>query len=326
MNTNIDMNELERRRSKLTRGYDLVASYRMRELGYGTPPEYRSRWRRMAAMLEYQFLPHYFGTPPDWRLGLRQFGGRRTLPDFCVIGPIKSGSSDLAVSLMLHPNVMTPLAKEFPIGDAESWRIFYPTEDEKRRHAERHGVALAPYLAPFMHSMLLIDALHRARPDAKIVLTLRDPVERTYSHWKWDMFLSGKKRAETLPFLSTFSAYVDTALEVYPEHAMYSACGASALQTSIYWKSVGYWREKFGAENVMVADMGEYFSDRNGLLRKIQEFVGLPHAEIPSPKVKVNENPIRVPPADAASKAKLKAFFEPHNQKLWDLIGKRFAW
>lgn len=322
----MDMNELEHRRSRLMRSYDLVASYRMRELGYGTPEKYRSVWRRLAAMLEYQFLPHYFAVPPEWRLSLRRLGGPRTLPDFCLIGPIKCGSSDLAVSLMLHPNVMTPLAKEFATSHPETWRILYPTEREKKRHAERHGVALAPYLAPYLHSLELMDSLSRVRPNAKIVLTLRDPVVRMYSHWKWEVFLAGRSRGAALPFLSTFSAYVDKALEVYPEHIMFSSCGFPALQTSIYWKAVGYWRERFGAENVMVVDMAEYFSDRNGLLRKIQKFVGLPCADIPSAKSQVNENPISLPPADAASKAKLKAFFAPHNEKLWETIGQRFAW
>lgn len=81
---------------------------------------------------------------------LRRFGGRRVLPDFGVNAPIKSGTSDLAVSLMLHPNVATPLVKEFWNPDPQSWRIYYPTERITARLASRAGRRLAPYFSAFV--------------------------------------------------------------------------------------------------------------------------------------------------------------------------------
>ena len=38
------------------------------------------------------------------------------------------------------------------------------------------------------------------------------------------------------------------------------------------------------------------------------------------------ENPLTLPPPDEASVAKLSRFFRPHNEMLWELLGKRFAW
>lgn len=317
---------IERRRDQLSRSYQLTTEYISLHKGYTPDDECPSKLQYAAKLLEYQFLPHYPGAPPSWRKFLRKFDGKRTLPDFCVIGPVKSGTSDLAVNVMLHPNVMTPLSKELLLPDPEDWRIFYPTERQKKEHASRYGSALSPFLGPYLHWMELTYKLSQARPDTKIVLTLRDPVKRVFSHWKWEVYISGKKRSSELPFMTSFSAYVDRALAVFPEYPMYTACGFHALQTSIYWKAVSYWMECFGRDNVLVLDVADYFSDSKRFLGQIHEFVGLPAFECPTSSSKINENPVVLPQPDQESLSKLSEFFKPHNEKLWPLLGKEFDW
>jgi hypothetical protein len=107
---------------------------------------------------------------------------------------------------------------------------------------------------------------------------------------------------------------------------MFTACGFDPLQTSIYWKAVGYWIECFGKNNVLVLDVQDYFSDRNIFLNKIYDFVGLPPFEMPDFRDKVNENPVILPPPDDESISRLRVFFEPYNQKLWHLLGEEFDW
>jgi len=317
--------EIERQRNRLSRAYQLESEYWLGRNGYMPDAELPSTLQYAAKLLEYQFLPHYFGMPPSWRMLLRKFGGKRTLPDFCVVGPIKSGTSDLAVNILLHPNIIAPLAKEFYLPDPEDWRAFYPTEREKREHGLRYGPALSPFLAPYLHKMDLTYRLSQAKPDCKIVLTLRDPVKRVFSQWKWEVFLSSNKHAGELPFLSSFSAYVDKALAVFPEYPMYTAAGFDVLQTSIYWKAVSYWMECFGRDNVLVLDVADYFADNNRFLGRIHEFVGLPAFQCPV-STRINENPIALPPPDQESLSKLGEFFKPYNDKLWRVLGKEFDW
>jgi len=322
----MDAAAIERKRNRLSRAYQLESEYWRMRTGYMSDHELPSKWQYAAKLLEYQFLPHYFGEPPCWRKLLRQLDGQRTLPDFCVIGPIKSGTSDLAVNILLHPNIMAPLAKEFYRPDPEEWRVFYPTERQKKEHASRCGSALSPFLAPYLHKMDVTYRLSQVQPNTKIVLTLRDPVKRVYSQWKWEVFLSGNKHAAELPFLNSFSAYVDRALAVFPDYPMYTTTGFEVLQTSIYWQAVNYWMECFGRDQVLVLDVADYFSDNNGFLNRIYEFVGLPGFECPASSHKINENPIVLPPPDQQSLDKLGGFFKPYNEKLWGLLGREFDW
>jgi hypothetical protein len=317
--------EIERQRNRLSRAYQLSSEYWYMRSGYMSNKERPTSWQYAAKLLEYQFLPHYFGSPPGWRKQLRKMAGKRTLPDFCVVGPIKSGTSDLAVNILLHPNIIAPLAKELHLPDPEDWRIFYPTERQKKVHATRYGSALSPFLAPYLHKMDLTYRLSRAQPETKIVLTLRDPALRVFSQWKWEVFLSGKKQVGELPFLASFQAYVDRALAMFPEYPMYTAVGFDVLQTSIYWKAVSYWIECFGRDNVLVMDVADYFADANLFLGRIYEFVGLPEFHCPVSS-RINENPVELPAPDRESMAKLSAFFKPYNEELWRVLGQQFSW
>lgn len=253
-------------------------------------------------------------------------GRERTLPDFYVVGPMKGATSDLAVHLLMHPNVVLPLAKEMGGTNPEQWRILFPTKKQMLRHARRYGSAMTPFLGPVLDEMELTNNVARVQPQAKIVITLRNPVDRFFSHWKWEYFLSGSQRAANLPFIATFPAFVDESLSRHGNGRMFTACGRDGLMTSIYWKSVKHWIDSFKPGQVLVMDAADYFRDRASYLAKIFDFVGLPHFETPQSTIKINENPIRLPPADETSIQKLKTFFEPHNRQLWDVIGKRFDW
>jgi hypothetical protein len=315
----VDMRALERRRRELMRDYEIVLRHAAHSFEHGGG----SVWRRCQYFLSRQFLSHYFFEAPAWRVILRHLGGERAQPDFAVIGAAKSGTSELSVSLMLHPNVLSPLAKEFfPL----EWSTFHPTQRARRRHAERHGLALVPFVQPTLHWVEGVQLFAQMRPRPRIVIALREPVARMYSHWKWELLMSGRQHAEALPFLGTFAGYVNHALERFPDAPLYTFQVIAGLPGSIYWKSVRYWIEWCGAENVMVIDVGEYFRDRENVMRRIQEFVGLPYVAIPPPPVRVNENPLNLPPMDDESRAKLQAFFRPHNARLWEVIGQRFAW
>ena len=322
----MDTSGTDYKRKKLIRSYQLVIEYFCINKGYTQNDTLPSKISYVKKFLEYQFLSHYFIDVPLWRKYLRKLSSKRTLPDFCVMGPIKSGTSDLAVNLLLHPNIMPPLSKEFYLSDPEEWRIYYPTRKQKQKYAERYGQALSPYLAPFLDWMELTYNLSQIQPDTKIVLVLRDPVKRFYSHWKWEVLTSGKKRAEMLPFLSSFASFVDQAIAMFPEYPMYTVNIGDPLRIGMYWKAVNYWIECFGRENILVLDVADYFYDKNQFLGQIYEFVGLPNFECPTYSDKINENPIILPPADQDSIHKLINFYEPYNQKLWAVLGKKFNW
>jgi sulfotransferase family protein len=274
--------------------------------------------------VRYQFLPHYFSRPPKWRLWLRSLRGPRTLPDFACVGAIKSGTSDLATYLFQHPSILAPLSKEIMTPNTREWLVHYPTRQERQRVVDATGKAVSGYFAPWMHHLPLIDAYKAARPDARIILMLRDPVERAYSHYKWDLFLGGKGQIK-IAYYRTFAAYVEAALDLFPATSLPSRCGFPLLQTGIYFKSVELWMDRFGRENVYVFRSEDFFQDPARTVCGIHEFLGLPPIA-PELHEAVNQNPLRPPAAEEDTRSRLREFYRPWNEKLYQLLDRDLGW
>lgn len=308
---------------RMTRAYELTTELRM--VPHSDKPLLKLP-RVIGGYFEYQFLPHYFGGAPKWRQTWRFLTQKsRVLPDFALTGPIKSCSSALTLSLNSHRCVIPPLAKEFTMCGANTdlWRIYYPTQKEVNAHAAREGMALCGFFEPFMNWYRLIYKYHEKRPDAKIVLLLRDPVTRAYSHWKWDILLGGPT-IKKLPYYQTFDEYVSLAIKLFPESPMDGVCGAPMLQTGIYIKAVQTWMEIFGPDQVMVLTSEDYMQSPQKALMEIQTFLGLPVE--PLPESRLNENPLELPRPNQETLELLSEFYRPYNESLYSLIGQRFEW
>lgn len=327
MLTNLDtMNK--KQVSKFFRAFELTTQYW--EIKGSTKPLFHQLPQLIKGGIEYQFLPYYFSDVPSWRLSLRKLlSQERVAPNYVMTGPSKSGSSDLVSHLLLHPNVMPPLAKEAKMHKVKNWRMCYPTINEKRElEAKVGGPVRCGYLDPELHRLDVMERLYELNPNCKVIITLRDPVDRAYSYWKWEIFIGGRTLSvqRKRVYFQSYSSYIDRAIDLFPSVPMESVTGSQVLANGIYYKAVEQWINRFGKENVMVLDVAEYFKDRQPVFEKIQNFLEIPVVNIPELDAKINENPIKMPLAGQETKSKLAEFYRPYNQKLFDLLGSEFEW
>lgn len=310
---------------KFFRSFELSAEYR--EIKYLNNSIFNHLPRMIKGLIEYQFLTYYFARVPKWRVFVRKLARqKRIVPNYVMTGPTKNGSSDLVSHLLMHPNVMHPLAKEIRALRLKDWHVYYPTVKEKQRLEKKndHNIRCG-YLEPFLNNMTLMNKLYDLNPQSKVIITLRDPVARAYSHWKWEVFLGGESLKKN-SYFESFKNYAERALDLFPSIYMETVCGFPVLQTGIYYKAVEHWINRFGRENVLVLDVAEYFSNRQPVLEKIQRFLDLPVVHIPEYSKKANENPIQLPPPDQKTNSILAEFYRPYNKKLFDLIETEFDW
>ena len=121
---------------------------------------------------------------------------QRPLPDFLVIGTKRGGTTSLWRYLIQHPlvprlfpawNTKTSHYFEDNFHRGEAWyRSHFPTARQRAALERRHGAPpKAGEAAPFyMFHPLGSSRVATVMPGARIVVLLRDPVERAYSHWK----------------------------------------------------------------------------------------------------------------------------------------------
>lgn len=121
-----------------------------------------------------------------WALG-RATSRWRPLPDFLVLGAQKAGTTALYAYLRWHPGITGPSWKEVSFFDRHWWRgeAWYRGQFPLRPGERLVGEASPSYL---FHPL----APERARslvPDAKLIVLLRNPVDRAYSHYQHEVAL-----------------------------------------------------------------------------------------------------------------------------------------
>lgn len=104
---------------------------------------------------------------------------RRALPDFLLVGEMKSGTSSLFHYLQMHPLVAPPVRKEvhfFTIGYSKGagwYRAHFPLKSNIPAGGITGEGCPGYFFAPGVEHRI-----HDLLPNARLIVLLRDPVER----------------------------------------------------------------------------------------------------------------------------------------------------
>ena len=132
-------------------------------------------------------------------LGTARFRG---LPDFIIIGAMKSGTSTLFDWLLQHPEIIGSHKKEVHFFDrhyreGERWyRAHFPYACNVRQGSVTGEASpfylLGPPIAGRIHTLI---------PDVRLIAILRNPVDRAISHY----FHSTRSGKESLPIMEALA-------------------------------------------------------------------------------------------------------------------------
>lgn len=133
----------------------------------------------------------------------------RVLPDFLVIGAMRSGTSSLFKYLTQHPEIAPSLRKEVEYftrhhDRGELWyRQHFALSRHQRAATLRQRRVLAFEATPYyLYAPRCPERAYRLLPKAKLIALLRDPVERAFSDYEHMVRLG----FETLSFADAVQA------------------------------------------------------------------------------------------------------------------------
>jgi Sulfotransferase domain len=263
-------------------------------------------------------------------------GRGRVLPDYLVIGSPRAGTTSVHGWLEAHPCVAA-VQKELlyfnvNYGRGVDWyRSRFPTEDERERCRQERGTALVAgdATASYMLHSLVPARAAELLPQAKLVVCLRDPVDRAYSQ-----FHAGRRRGyEPLDTLAAAVAAEEGRLAGEVERTRADAGYHSRalhvwayLASSRYAEQLERWYRLFGREQVLLLNFERELTQApREALARLHAFLGLPpheNAELPV----LNMNAGSYPPLDEGVRESLVEYFRPHNRRLYELTGIDFGW
>lgn len=188
-------------------------------------------------------------------------------PDFFLVGAAKSGTSSLYNYLVQHPLVFMSEPKE-PHFFGE-WR---PPVQEVKGMEEYlrlfegvpEGVRAGEASTSYLYSPEAAREIKRFRPDAKIIVILRDPVSRAYSQY-WNQVREG---VESLGFEEALAAEAGRREQGWWYGFHYVDAGRYANQVANYL-------DLFGRDSVRVYLFEDLTSDVDAICGDIFSFLGL---------------------------------------------------
>ncbi len=257
----------------------------------------------------------------------------RVLPDFLIIGAQKAGTTSLYRNLIKHPCVVPALIKEvyfFALDHAKGanwYRSFFPSKLGARVHRKMHGAFLTCEATPYYIYHPLVP--RRARnlvPDAKILAILRNPVDRAYSHYQHvrDLGLETVDTFEEALALETQRLKGEYEKIVQDgDYESYNHRHFSYTSRGIYVDQLTRWFDSYPREQILVLSLEEFKSDWKASFTRVLNFLQLPSWDVREFKKYYSR---RYDGMNPETRQRLVEFFRPHNQRLYELLGRSFEW
>ena len=260
-------------------------------------------------------------------------GSSHVLPDFLIIGAARSGTTSLYEYLVQHPSIIPGTGKEVYFFDKEfakgvNWyRSFFPTKTNKSKLEKKlqtkciTGEATPRYL----HHPHTPKRVFELIPNVKLIVLMRNPIDRAYSHYQMEVG-SGN---EELSFEEAVEQEEDRILgdmkKMEKNENFYSVkfYRKSYLTRGKYAEQIKRWFEYFPRDQFLFLKSEDLYSDPSKIYHKVLEFLELPKFDLDSFKAH------RMRKYSAISddtRKKLSDYFKPHNEQLYQLLGKNFGW
>lgn len=277
----------------------------------------------------------------------------RLLPDFVVLGTIRGGTTAFYHYLTRHPGVGGATFKELHYFDRKYtkgplwYRAHFPTEVRKHRIETtlHHPFVVGEATPHYLFNPRVPERVATVLPDAKLMVLLRNPVERAFSHYR--LCLQGN--VETRSFAECVAEeerHIEAGLDDYCRLVGDSRSARhSYLAHGLYAAHLQRWFRYVPRERLLIMKSEDFFADPAATLHEAFAFLGVPpdgmssartyrpfagYGLLPGQKSEHSGDATTQAATDSGLdptlREHLSAYFAPYNQELYDLLGRDMGW
>lgn len=262
----------------------------------------------------------------------------RLMPDFMIIGTQKGGTTSLYNYLIEHPSIAPIYVKEPHFFDiyfhkGSIWyRSHFPTSIKKyyTEYVQKLDFVTGEASPYYMFHPLAAARVANTLPRVKLILVLRNPVDRAYSQYQHQLRQPG---VEALSFEEAIDreeerlAGEEKKLIENPTYASFNHRHYSYLARGRYIEQIPAWMKLFPKEQFLFLKSEEVFRDPTNALRQTYEFLGVPPARLKEQKDEYRQfNKASYTKMLPETRARLREYFKPYNARLYELLGRDFGW
>lgn len=255
------------------------------------------------------------------------------MPDFIIIGAQRCGTTSLYNHLIEHPCVAPAFRKEIHFfslhfGRGVAWyRAHFPyrlCRSYVRRPHRRPFITgeASPYYLFHPHAP---ERVSEVVPRVKLIVLLRNPVDRAYSHYHLVVRLGYEASSfEDALDMERERLQTEKARMIEDEdYFSFNHLYYSYLSRGIYVDQLKAWRSFFLEEQILVLESEDFSEQPSVVMKRVTDFLDLPMWDVTEYR---KYNHARYPKMDARTRERLIGYFKPHNQKLYSYLGVDFGW
>ena len=239
------------------------------------------------------------------------------VPNFIIIGCQRCGTTSLYTYLAQHPQILTPIKKEM---DFFSWHFdrgidWYLAHFPPMPPGEQFLTGEAS--PSYFDSREAPERLYSLFPEAKLIVLLRNPVDRAISQFyrltnlNWEARSLDRVISDEIERLNQNPEYI-----IGEEPGNYLARGR-------YIEFIKNWRTFFPPEQLLILKSEDFYAGAAAIVQQVLEFLDLPEYQLSEYQ---NANPGSYQRVNESVRGRLSDYFRPYNQELEEYLGRQFDW
>ena len=257
---------------------------------------------------------------------------RTLLPDFLIIGAAKAGTTSLYDYLIQHPDIYRALRKEVHYFDSPRkgnlrlpYRSNFPTCFTKfsAKYIHKRKFLTGEATPGYLFFPNCVAAIHRALPNAKLIVILRNPVDRAFSQYR-DQY---DRQTEILTFedaIANEKNRMSKKAGMSEQEHIFNFRMLSYLSRGIYVEQLENWFKFYPEKQFFICSTEEMSDNEQNAMSKIYEFLDIEdHILTDTKRKNTGSHGASINPE---TRERLIEYFRPYNEKLYKLLGKQFDW
>lgn len=287
-----------------------------------------------------KLIKSYVPIPIKRSYQITKFGFRyitapfRIMPDFIIIGAAKCGTTSLYNYLVQHPCIAPAHRKQvfyFATNrHSKNWyKAFFPTIFKKVYHnlilrmPKITGEATPYYI---LHP-LCPQRIKHTLPDVKIIVLLRNPTDRAYSHYQHVVRVC----RENLTFeeaIDKENERIHGELEklINDENYLSKNFQDAYLLGGLYADQLEQWLKLFSQQQILILKSEDLYRFPQKIYKQVIDFLNLPGFDLKQFKVYNSGDYKPYPKMQPKTRERLIEYFRPYNKRLYNMLGANFEW
>lgn len=261
------------------------------------------------------------------------------LPSFIIAGAPKCGTTALHWYLLSHPQILAHSPPGWEIGyfsrsykhGLDWYRAWFPfkiTASLRSQSIGNKAVITGEHTPFYVMHPRVAERIAASLPDIKIIILLRNPVDRAYSHYQHE-FRSGheslsfrdavaKEAVRTADEIARMQSEPDYQSTEYTRHAY--------IDQGEYLAKVKRFFNHLRKDNIMIIKSERLFSQTQQVFDEVLDFLRVDPFQLERIKpINAGSYPT-LAEADPDFARELREHFGPHNASLYSYLGTDFGW